>query len=52
VTAREENELRALVYQAFELRATPYLTDACQAIVDWFARLPLARFEREQERQG
>jgi hypothetical protein len=49
VTAREEQELRALVYQAFELRETPYLADACTAIVDWFGRLPLTRSEREQE---
>jgi hypothetical protein len=52
MTTREEQELRALVYQAFELRATPYLVDACQAVTDWFTRLPLTRFEREQEHEA
>jgi hypothetical protein len=49
VTVREENELRVLVYQALELRETPYLVDACSAIVEWFERLPLTRFERDAE---
>jgi hypothetical protein len=52
VTVREETELRALVIQAFELRETPYLVDACDAITGWFTRLPLTLFEREQERPG
>src|SRR2546423_14854211 len=47
----EEAELRALVYQAYELRDSPYMHDACQAIVDWYERLPLTRYERNQDAQ-
>jgi hypothetical protein len=45
-------ELRALVYQAWELRGTPYLIDAVRAIVDWQERKPLAEFELQQERDA
>jgi hypothetical protein len=38
VASREELELRRLVDQAWELRGTPYLTDACAAIVEWRER--------------
>jgi hypothetical protein len=48
--AAEERELRALVDQAWELRGTPYLRDACEAIVDWHERRHLRRLEAEQER--
>jgi hypothetical protein len=41
-------ELRALVDQAWELRGTPYLLDACQAITDWHERRHLRGFERRQ----
>jgi hypothetical protein len=41
---QEERHLRALVDQAFELRDTPYLTDACAAIRDWHERRELAAF--------
>jgi hypothetical protein len=34
VTTREEEILRALVYEAFELRGTPYFRDACAHIAD------------------
>jgi hypothetical protein len=49
VTAREENELRALVVQAFDHRESAYFVDACAAIVEWFERRPLLRLERQQE---
>lgn len=39
-------ELRGLVDQAFELRDTPYLRDACAHIVDWRARTNLRHVER------
>jgi hypothetical protein len=39
-------ELRALVDQAFELRETAYLRDACAHIVDWRARTNLRHVER------
>ena len=39
---REALELHALIDQAFDLRETGYLVDACQAILDWWER----RFER------
>jgi hypothetical protein len=48
VTPQEEAELRALVVQAWDYRGTGYILDAVQAIVDWYERLPLTRFEREQ----
>jgi hypothetical protein len=32
------------------LRGTPYLRDACEAIVDWHERRHLRRLEAEQER--
>jgi hypothetical protein len=46
----EDRELRALVDQAFELRETPYVLDAVEAIVDWWDRRYLrARERRDQE---
>jgi hypothetical protein len=48
VTPEEDRELAALVAQAFELRGTPYLRDAVEAIVDWHDRRQLRRYEREQ----
>jgi hypothetical protein len=46
----EDLELRALVDQAFELRETPYVLDAVEAIVDWWDRRYLrARERRDQE---
>jgi hypothetical protein len=50
VTVAEESELRALTDQAWELRQTPYLRDACEAIIEWHGRRHLRRLEREQER--
>ena len=50
--AHEEEELRAFVLQAWELRGTPYLVDAVAAIVDWAERLPLTRLERRQGRHA
>jgi hypothetical protein len=44
----EDEQLMALVVQAFDLRGTPYLTDACQAVVAWFERRHLRRLEHEQ----
>jgi hypothetical protein len=44
----EDEQLRALVVQAFDLRGTPYLVDACRAIVDWYERRHLRQLEREQ----
>ena len=44
----EEGVLKGMVGQAWELRDGPYLRDACQAIVDWHQRRPLARLERRQ----
>jgi hypothetical protein len=52
VTAREEQELRALVCQAYDHRDSPYLVDFCTAIVEWFERRPLARLEHEQDRHA
>jgi hypothetical protein len=39
-----------LTDQAWELRQTPYLRDACEAIIEWHERRHLRRLEREQER--
>jgi hypothetical protein len=50
MTAREERELRRLVCQAWEFRETPFLVDACTAIIEWFERRPLLHFEHEQDR--
>ena len=46
--AQEAGELRGLVAQAWDLRHTPYLDDAADAIVDWHERRAL----RRQMRQG
>jgi hypothetical protein len=51
------NELRtlirdALIVQAFDLRDTPYLVDACAAIAEQFERLALLRLERRQTRNA
>jgi hypothetical protein len=43
----EDRELRALVDQAFDLRGTPYLRDAVEAIVEWHQRRYLRRYEHE-----
>jgi hypothetical protein len=48
----EDDVLRVLVEQAWELRGSPHEIDACQAIVDWHERRWLARFERQQEAQA
>ncbi len=48
MTRREQRELYLLVGQAFELKGSPYLVDACEAIVAWNARRGLARLERAQ----
>jgi hypothetical protein len=45
----EDRELRALVDQAFDLRGSPYVLDAVQAIVHWHERRYLRRHERELE---
>lgn len=45
----EEARLRRLVYQAFDLRETPYLRDACEAIVDWQERTFPDRLERRAD---
>jgi hypothetical protein len=45
----EDRELAALVAQAFELRGTPYMRDAVEAIVEWHDRRQLRRYEQEQE---
>jgi hypothetical protein len=47
-----EAKLWVLVAQAWELRRSRYLRDACDAIVDAHARRPLARLELAQERQA
>ncbi len=56
VTASEraslDRELRALVLQAWELRRTPYLRDAVEAIVAAHERAPLTLLEARQERRG
>jgi hypothetical protein len=48
----DQRMLRALIDQAWELRGTPYMVDACQAINDWHERRHLRAFERGQELQG
>jgi hypothetical protein len=45
----DERELRVLTDQAWELRDSPYFLDACAAIVEWFERRHLRRFERGEE---
>jgi hypothetical protein len=52
MTRREQVELYALICQAWELRGTPYLRDACQAIVDWNERRPLTALEHYQSAQA
>jgi hypothetical protein len=43
----DDDELRVLTDQAFELRDTPYAADAVQAIQDWHDRRGLRRWERD-----
>jgi hypothetical protein len=52
VSRDERAEFYALVVQAFELRETPYLRDAVDAIVVWQERRPLVALERRQEREA
>jgi hypothetical protein len=44
-----EVKLEALVGQAFELRDSPYLRDAVEAIVEHHDRRALTEFERRQQ---
>jgi hypothetical protein len=50
LTAAEEAHIRRLVYDAFDLRDGPYLSDAVDAILDWRERTYLDRLERGAER--
>jgi hypothetical protein len=52
LTPDEEQELRALVITAMDLRGTGYLRDAVEAIVDWHERRALRRYERRQEERA
>lgn len=47
-----DETLRVLVAQAWELRASPYLRDAVEAIVDAHDRRALEEFERRQESEA
>ena len=49
---KETATLIALVYQAFELRESPYQRDAVDAILCWHERLALTRFEGGKDRQA
>jgi hypothetical protein len=49
-TREEQAQLRRLVYQAFDLRETPYFTDAVYAIVEWNERLLPDLIERAERR--
>lgn len=42
----------ALLVQAWELRGSPYLRDAVQALIDEWERWPLRMLELRQERQA
>jgi hypothetical protein len=42
----EQAQLRRLVYEAFDVRETPYLCDAVEGIIDWQERTSPDRFER------
>jgi hypothetical protein len=50
----DDRHLEALVSEAWELAQTgsPYLEDACEAIVDAWDRRVLAEYERRQERSA
>jgi hypothetical protein len=50
-TAVEEAQLGRLVYQAFDLRGTPYLIDAWEAVIDWAERTLPDRLERHARRR-
>ena len=45
----DSERLHALVSQAWELRGTPYLVDACLAVEDEWRRRHLTRLERNAE---
>jgi hypothetical protein len=47
----QDDELYLRVGQAWELgvAGSPYFVDACQAIVEWHDRRPLARLERRKQ---
>jgi hypothetical protein len=49
---RSPTTLRALVYEAFELRETPYFVDAVENIVRRWERKPLTDYERELEERA
>jgi hypothetical protein len=52
MTAPEQRELDALVTQAIEHKGSPYLLDACNAIVAWYERRQLNELEHRQERSS
>jgi len=47
LTPDDELELRALVADAYNVRFTPLMQTACEAIVEWWD----LRYKREQERR-
>ncbi len=49
---RFDQQLHALVCQAFELRDGPYLHDAVEAIVECWHRRPLTLLEERLEQEG
>lgn len=47
-TRDEQDELYERVAQAWELRDSPYLSDAVAAIVNWYERRRLTRLEQQK----
>lgn len=50
--AEDELELRRLCGQAFELKGTPYLRDACEAIIEWHDRRHVRVLERRERQRA
>lgn len=52
MTGWEEVQLLRLVDQAWSLRGTGYLMDACEAVGEWAARRQVARLEHSEQTVG
>lgn len=48
-TSHEVAQLRRLVDQAFDLRETGYVHDACEAVADWYWRSLPDRLDRKED---
>jgi hypothetical protein len=50
LSAREEEQLRGLVYQCMEFKGTPWYPEALASLLEWWEHLPVIRLYEAQAR--